>query len=378
MFMRQRFASIAGVAVCISFMSTGGCSAPPPQRPTAVATTELDADALVDGATLKIAAPVLDAPADGAIRTPAQTVVLSVRHVRGRYADFPVSYEVQVSNSAGAVLYSTVAPQQGASQSGVTAFPIVDLLEANTPLNWRARARFGSSAGPWSVVRTLTVQRTVRLTLARPTLEVGTVSTGTVRVLQQGGTFNCSTPAIWTSSDVGTVAVTGDSVRGIALGDAQVRAECEGLVSAPAVVKVREIWRGRLIEEACEPKVGSARPFPPLNACRAGSYEVILELSQRAPTFVGEIFLGPFTLAGPATGIMAGSRVVSLTFHHFGCLTGNADNENIWYDLDVTDDRALISLGLGFSTQFGIPCADIEKAGPTWRWTVTGRLVLNR
>jgi hypothetical protein len=105
-----------------------------------------------DGSTLKIGAPTLTSPSDN-FNFPAGSgvVTLTWTNVSGTYATFPVSYEVEVKNAAGAVVANPKSLP--ASPGGTTSWTVNPPLVADTVHTFRVRATFNQAFGPWSAGR---------------------------------------------------------------------------------------------------------------------------------------------------------------------------------------------------------------------------------
>jgi hypothetical protein len=368
--MHRSIVSTVGFAAGLLLALAAACSRTPTQRPSDVA-PDLDGGARADGVTLKIDAPPMSTPANGVVWTWRSPLVLSVGHVRGRYGNFPVSYEAQVQNSAGAVVASAIAPQNTHPGASITSIPIIQILEGDVPLTWRARARFGSAVGPWSSPRTVRLERTAVFRLDHGAIDVGAETAGIVGIHQQGEGTDCTSRAIWTSNNPAVAAIIGRAVRGVSLGDADLRAQCDDLLSDPVKVRVVEFWQGQFVHEECVPVFG------PTNGCRPLAVRnARLEITQRTgSTFRGEIGLEDVALA--VTGSTDGLRVRSVRGYRFLCRRGFDGDENVWHDLKIDDDRVTLEFGVSRSRGPGT-CAEIETRGPDSRWTIRGRVMLSR
>src|SRR5262245_53540843 len=118
-----------------------------PVEPSAATSPGIGAAA--DGSTLKIAAPTLISPTGNFQPDPGSAVVLTLRNVSGTFKTFPVTYEIEIYNSANVRVANTKAP---ASSGTNTSIPVAVPLQANSPHTWKARATYGNSVGPWSLV----------------------------------------------------------------------------------------------------------------------------------------------------------------------------------------------------------------------------------
>jgi hypothetical protein len=104
-----------------------------------------------DGSTLKIGAPGLSSPESGFQFARNTSIVLTFINVSGTYTTFPVTYELEVRNPAGAVI---VNQKFGATAGNTTAFTLTASLLADTLYSWRVRATKDALFGPWSGTRT--------------------------------------------------------------------------------------------------------------------------------------------------------------------------------------------------------------------------------
>ncbi len=125
------------------------CSQPAENPVAPSSTTNSTAEALpADGSKLKVSAPVPVSPANNA--QPDGGVVLVASKARGKFADITPSYEFEIRNSAGGVVYSRVTGGGAAGPDNVS-HAVEGALEFDQPHTWRARASFGGEVGPWSV-----------------------------------------------------------------------------------------------------------------------------------------------------------------------------------------------------------------------------------
>lgn len=126
-----------------------------PVSPSAAAGTTV---ANPDGSTLKVDAPTLASPDDGAVIDTRRPTV-TWNNAAGRYTAIALSYRVQLVNGAGAVLGESVVPQATGAQTSLASETDFDY---DTVYSWRVRAEFQGQVGPWSAVRTFkTPQRVV-------------------------------------------------------------------------------------------------------------------------------------------------------------------------------------------------------------------------
>src|SRR5262249_41632874 len=105
-------------------------------------------NASADGSTLKVTAPTVISPTNGA---QPDSLVLTAGKAEGKYdKSMQLSYQFQVSTDSGQVVSActqTVTPDPGAGN--VTYTPSCG-LEFDAPYKWKVRARNGDFVGPWS------------------------------------------------------------------------------------------------------------------------------------------------------------------------------------------------------------------------------------
>ncbi len=133
--------SIAGAAMAAT-MALAACSGSPqtPTSPSAAAGGS--ATAAADGSTLKVTAPSLLSPINGA-RADSRRPLLSWTPASGTYVSSAPTYDVEVS-AGGAVVYTA---NVAATEHQPTTDTAVD-----TAYTWRVRAREAGATGPWSAV----------------------------------------------------------------------------------------------------------------------------------------------------------------------------------------------------------------------------------
>lgn len=136
------------VAVIACALALPACSTElqSPATPSNVASPErLDANA--DGSTLKATAPTPNSPINTAGVTPGEPVVLVVGNSTTTYAaGISLSYRFEVTNAAGALVESGLV----ASGSSTTSRTVAAELEGDQTYQWRARAEYQGTVGPWS------------------------------------------------------------------------------------------------------------------------------------------------------------------------------------------------------------------------------------
>ncbi len=128
-------------AALAATIALAACSGSPqtPTSPSAAAGGA--ATAAADGSTLKVTAPSLIAPINGA-RVDTRRPLLSWTPSAGTYVSTTPSYDVEVS-AGGAVVYTATTSLTEHQPTVDTAF--------DTAYTWRVRAREDGATGPWSV-----------------------------------------------------------------------------------------------------------------------------------------------------------------------------------------------------------------------------------
>lgn len=127
------------------------CSKPAESPVAPGAAVEGIADAAADGSTLKVTAPAPVSPVNNA--QPDGALVLVAAKAQGKFTNVTPSYEFEVKNAGGAVVYSRVTGGVGSGPNNVEH--TVDAgLEFDAPHTWRVRAVVPGAAGPWSAAAT--------------------------------------------------------------------------------------------------------------------------------------------------------------------------------------------------------------------------------
>jgi hypothetical protein len=109
-------------------------------------TVDGTAGAAADGSTLKVTAPVPVSPVNNA--QPDGTLVLVASKSQGKFTDVTPSYEFEIKNSAGNVVYSRVTGGVGSGAN--VAHTVEGSLEFDTAHTWRVRGVQAGAVGPWS------------------------------------------------------------------------------------------------------------------------------------------------------------------------------------------------------------------------------------
>jgi hypothetical protein len=111
-------------------------------------TTDTSAAALpADGSTLKVTAPVPVSPVNNA--QPDGTLVLIASKAQGKFTNVTPTYEFEIKNAGGGVVYSRVTGGVGSGPDNV-AHTVDATLDFDTAHTWRVRAKQGAANGPWS------------------------------------------------------------------------------------------------------------------------------------------------------------------------------------------------------------------------------------
>jgi hypothetical protein len=107
-------------------------------------------DALPDGSTLKINAPQVVFPTNGIQLQRNQPFVVTLNNVQGRFATFPVTYELEIRSAGGGGPVAT--HRFPAAQGNSTSFTVDNELEFDADHTLRVRATYRNSVGPWSQI----------------------------------------------------------------------------------------------------------------------------------------------------------------------------------------------------------------------------------
>lgn len=133
------------VGAWLAVLAVGTSCTQTPQSVTAPsAATGGSTAAAADGSTLKVTAPALVTPVDGARAEDRRPTLVWVNS-NGRYGSIGVAYDIEVS-SPTAVVYSTTVGETPEFGAHIVPFD----LEYDTVYSWRTRAHLGDLLGPWS------------------------------------------------------------------------------------------------------------------------------------------------------------------------------------------------------------------------------------
>ena len=133
------------VGTCFALLIAGiGCTQAPQSITAPSAVVGGSTAAAADGSTLKVTAPALISPVDGA-RAEDRRPTLIWLNSTGRYGSIGVAYDLELSNPTTTVYSRTVG------ESADVGAHLIDMeLEYDTIYSWRARAHLGDTLGPWS------------------------------------------------------------------------------------------------------------------------------------------------------------------------------------------------------------------------------------
>jgi hypothetical protein len=99
--------------------------------------------------SLKVSAPTKSSPINGAtLFTRSPTLVLTA--ARGTFGAPSVSYEIQVTTTAGEVVYTRTVAGGPADGGSTISHAVASPLPPRGQFRWRARAVSGNDTGPWS------------------------------------------------------------------------------------------------------------------------------------------------------------------------------------------------------------------------------------
>lgn len=163
------------LGLVLALAGTAACSSDSGNPASPSATTSVVADASnPDGSTLKVTAPTVNAPANGAtLQSSSAQLVVNNAQAKFVSSDLVLSYRFQlyrVDDPANAI-FEAGGVQQGAGTTSVT--PSV-ALGNNVNYRWRARAEFGNTPGPWSDYFTFKGPEWVPGQPFGPTRDIGT------------------------------------------------------------------------------------------------------------------------------------------------------------------------------------------------------------
>ena len=127
-------------AAVVATVALSACSGAPQSPTSPSAAIGGEATAAADGSTLKVSAPSLLSPINGA-RVDTIRPLLSWTASSGNYVGAAPTYDVEVS-AGGAVVYT-------ANVAGIEHQPTADTA-VDTAYTWRVRARQDGATGPWS------------------------------------------------------------------------------------------------------------------------------------------------------------------------------------------------------------------------------------
>jgi opacity protein-like surface antigen len=132
-------------AVCLAALAAVSLAACVDQK-AATPTSPSDLTPPVAGVSLKATAPALQSPASGATIAQGQSVTLVVANATTDATGVALSYRFEVSNTTGTVVETTLVP----SGAGTTSRTVAAILTGGQTYQWRVRAEYQGSVGPWS------------------------------------------------------------------------------------------------------------------------------------------------------------------------------------------------------------------------------------
>jgi hypothetical protein len=133
--------AVAVLAVTIA------CSKSTPNPVSPTVTENGSGEAAADGSTLKATAPSPVSPVNGA---QPDSLTLTTTKAEGKFnKSLPLSYQFQITTSAGTIVSACTATVAGGSDSTISYTPECG-LEFDQPHTWKVRARYLDSVGPWS------------------------------------------------------------------------------------------------------------------------------------------------------------------------------------------------------------------------------------
>lgn len=133
------------VGLCFALLVAAGACTQAPQAITAPsASVGGSTAAAADGTTLKVTAPSLVSPTDGA-RAEDRRPTLIWLNSSGRYGSIGVAYDIELSTPTD-VVYSRTVGETPDIGSHLTDYELL----FDTVYSWRVRAHLGDLLGPWS------------------------------------------------------------------------------------------------------------------------------------------------------------------------------------------------------------------------------------
>jgi hypothetical protein len=130
-------------AACVA-VSIAGCN----KAPSAPANSDAGGVAIEagpNGETLKVQAPSPVSPTND-LTIDSRRPTMVVTNVQGKFVGGTFSYEFELLNDGNSPIDRSTQP----SGNDRTQWAYPTDLERDTPYRWRARARLGAAAGPWS------------------------------------------------------------------------------------------------------------------------------------------------------------------------------------------------------------------------------------
>lgn len=230
-----------------------------------------------DVPTLNLPAPTLG----GAQWTWSRPLDFFIYNMTGPNVPANLLYEIEIRNSNGELLGSVSGPPVNDGSQGTklaTNMP----LPGGVPLTWRARARAGTLAGPWSVTQTFAIQQLLHVTGFSFNMDVGTSTQLIATFKQRGTTENCAGWATWTVDNPSVARVApGGLLTAVGLGSTNVTAKCDGVSETNTTDSV-ELWNGTFRVDSCAPgpcsfgsTVGATRQYGVVIRSRPGGDRIV-------------------------------------------------------------------------------------------------------
>jgi len=145
-----RLVTFGAAAVCALAVAVA-CSKHPPSPSAPSAAAQVSTEANSDGSTLKVSAPTLQSPINGARLEQGTPVVLVAGNSTTTFTTpVELSYRFEVTSSNGAAVDNALVPGGAGSTSRAID---VSHLEGEQTYSWRARAEYQGVGGPWSGVQ---------------------------------------------------------------------------------------------------------------------------------------------------------------------------------------------------------------------------------
>ena len=149
-----------GLAAVVALSLACATDSTAPTSPSSISNGPAPATTVApDGSTLKVAAPALHAPADGA-RVDSRTPSLTTNDAAATHGGtVMLAYRFRVEDPAGALITEAVEPAGAGAGGANRTMHVVSsdaALKPDTVYKWRVRAEQAAGFGPWSVYHSFT------------------------------------------------------------------------------------------------------------------------------------------------------------------------------------------------------------------------------